>query len=1367
MPQRRYDDRQLYLVFAYVVQLEFLGFHTETCCDKVDVYRGPSSRTELIGTFSGDILPGDIFSDSSLFIHFHTDSSVIAKGFKIRYTIWENMPGCSGRSSILTESSGTITIEAIQYSSNMTCSWIIKPIATGIIQVEFVRFYYDGYTLSVYDGENSAALLLGRYNGSTMPGDIFSDNALFVSLQLDTSRTHACTGTPMVLNGSVGTLSPNGTQYGQATDCGWKIQVAPSKRVRLHFLRFDFNSWYGCNDRLDIYDGSDSSASLVYSSFGGSSPGDVVSSGSTIFLSFSANEYYPCSDFRIVSHAIAPVPDDILSVYDGENSAALLLGRYNGSTMPGDIFSDNALFVSLQLDTSRTYGGFEIKYTVSPFESACTGTPMVLKGSVGTLSPNGTQYGQATDCGWKIQVAPSKRVRLHFLRFDFKSWYGCNDRLDIYDGSDSSASLVYSSCGGSSPGDVVSSGSTIFLSFSANDYYPYSDFRIVYHAVAPVPGCGDNIAVLGGWQGTFGISEVPFENNMTCMWKIQVYSTTQQVRLRFENVRLDWSYGCQDDYLQIYDGNDTTASMVGPFCDTSKPSDFVSNGNTVFVSFVSDGSRMHSSFSIQYSATNDIGATTPAGTLTVTGAKKEPNAIRYSATVPREGCGDTAAVLTGSSGYYHFNEVPIDNRMECGWNIRGYDNQQIWLHFYNFRLDGSTDCITVFDGNDIMTPQLMKLCGHGRPRDITSSGSTLFVALSTDGLRMDSYFHFKYRSIIAVDGCFGDHAELHGPNGTIEINSIQYQNDMRCGWKIQQVRLHFVNVSLECCCRDYVSIYDGNSTSARLLHRLCGYNLPSNVISTGNSLFVYFRSNSHNTYSGFSIEYNAIEANCTAGQYLDVDENICRSCERGTYQSKGWQTSCVDCPPGQVTLGEAFTAVSDCVANCSDGHGYNTRNRNCEPCPQGFYRTQGVEDVCVSCPEGKTTTQSGSVIEHQCTIANCTAGQYFSDGARKSCRDCKRGYYQNKPLQYDCNVCPVCLKQPLQSAARVLTIANELDEKKGKCTLCRRGFYRDKAQHFYCQPCPRHLVTPSEGSLFLSDCSQATDSCKNGHNNCTGADDGGTCSLVNGSPEFKCGCREGWVMSGETKCTHKCDMGHCLNGGTCNRDIAENPVCICTSNYEGDRRHVTSRTSHVTSRHVTSRHVVVTSVTSRHVSHVTSRHVTSRHVTSRHVTSRHVTSRHVTSPQTSSLNTLYVIGGGVGVGVLLIILAIVGICCCCCRNKRNSTPGEHTEDPKSSNAHPESSRYVTTPEVGDQVEYDYIDDTALQRRAGNQGRQNAVGPAETGDYLELTATQGDNKDDQYTGLTAIQGAINRVDNKMYESLATEKQRPTHPLPSHR
>ncbi|KAK2175570.1 hypothetical protein NP493_725g00014 [Ridgeia piscesae] len=133
---------------------------------------------------------------------------------------------------------------------------------------------------------------------------------------------------------------------------------------------------------------------------------------------------------------------------------------------------------------------------------------------------------------------------------------------------------------------------------------------------------------------------------------------------------------------------------------------------------------------------------------------------------------------------------------------------------------------------------------------------------------------------------------------------------------------------------------------------------------------------------------------------------MCRSCERGTYQSKAWQTSCDDCPPGMTTLGEASTVSSDCVTNCSDGHEFNIRSRHCDPCQQGFYRTQNDDDVCVSCPEGRTTTQTRSATEHECTIANCTAGQYFRDSARKSCRDCKRGFYQDKPLQYDCKTCP-------------------------------------------------------------------------------------------------------------------------------------------------------------------------------------------------------------------------------------------------------------------------------------------------------------------------------------------------------------------------
>ena len=72
----------------------------------------------------------------------------------------------------------------------------------------------------------------------------------------------------------------------------------------------------------------------------------------------------------------------------------------------------------------------------SVFIAACIGTPVVLDGSAGTFSSNGTQYGHAMDCSWKIQVAPSKvnstnqltRLRSTMLtRFSRKGNINLND----------------------------------------------------------------------------------------------------------------------------------------------------------------------------------------------------------------------------------------------------------------------------------------------------------------------------------------------------------------------------------------------------------------------------------------------------------------------------------------------------------------------------------------------------------------------------------------------------------------------------------------------------------------------------------------------------------------------------------------------------------------------------------------------------------------------------------------------------------------------------------------------------------------------------------------------------------------------------
>ena len=55
------------------------------------------------------------------------------------------------------------------------------------------------------------------------------------------------------------------------------------------------------------------------------------------------------------------------------------------------------------------------------------------------------------------------------------------------------------------------------------------------------------------------------------------------------------------DKVRVYDGNYTTAPLLHTFSGTSRPSDVSSSGNTVFVSFVTDGGVTKDGFNIAYS----------------------------------------------------------------------------------------------------------------------------------------------------------------------------------------------------------------------------------------------------------------------------------------------------------------------------------------------------------------------------------------------------------------------------------------------------------------------------------------------------------------------------------------------------------------------------------------------------------------------------------------------------------------------------------------------------------------------------------------------------------------------------------------------
>ena len=68
------------------LQLAFVSFNTESCCDRVSVYDGDSTSSPLIGQFSGSSLPTPITSSSNeLYVRFTTDGSVVNSGFVASY----------------------------------------------------------------------------------------------------------------------------------------------------------------------------------------------------------------------------------------------------------------------------------------------------------------------------------------------------------------------------------------------------------------------------------------------------------------------------------------------------------------------------------------------------------------------------------------------------------------------------------------------------------------------------------------------------------------------------------------------------------------------------------------------------------------------------------------------------------------------------------------------------------------------------------------------------------------------------------------------------------------------------------------------------------------------------------------------------------------------------------------------------------------------------------------------------------------------------------------------------------------------------------------------------------------------------------
>ncbi|XP_039599900.1 inactive serine protease PAMR1 [Polypterus senegalus] len=106
--------------------------------------------------------------------------------------------------------------------------------------------------------------------------------------------------------------------------------------------------------------------------------------------------------------------------------------------------------------------------------------------------------------------------------------------------------------------------------------------------------CG---GVINAKRGYIAIESYP--TNAHCEWTLNV-NPQFTIELRFSMLSLEFDYSCRYDYVEVRDGDNVDAQVIGRFCGNERPPPIRSTGNSLHVLFVSDGYKSFDGFHLSF-----------------------------------------------------------------------------------------------------------------------------------------------------------------------------------------------------------------------------------------------------------------------------------------------------------------------------------------------------------------------------------------------------------------------------------------------------------------------------------------------------------------------------------------------------------------------------------------------------------------------------------------------------------------------------------------------------------------------------------------------------------------------------------------------
>eukprot|EP00058_Branchiostoma_floridae_P013110 XP_002598598.1 hypothetical protein BRAFLDRAFT_66992 [Branchiostoma floridae] len=345
-----------------------------------------------------------------------------------------------------------------------------------------------------------------------------------------------------------------------------------------------------------------------------------------------------------------------------------------------------------------------------------------------------------------------------------------------------------------------------------------------------------------------------------CEWSVTV-PVGSVVLLSFDAFDLGTNFvgSCINDYIEVYDGDSATGTLLGQYCGTSLPPDLLTTSNIMTVKLTVGLSSAFNSFNTQ---------TGFSAVFTASAAGLD------------SGCGNIGTYNGQSSGSFstmNYGSGQYDNSATCTWEITVTSGMYVALSFSSFDVDTFTcagnDKVTVYYGVGSGLSEEGSYCGTNSgigsypPATVYSCTNEMTVIFTSDSSGTNSGFLASFLESAYSTSCTGTGSTMTSTTGTLQTMNYPsaYDSYSNCTWEIQVAAVSSVSLSFDNfrvgdpndtnCTADYVAVYDGLSPNTVLMGTYCTWATPPNITVSSGELTIIFISDGVDNTQGFSATY--------------------------------------------------------------------------------------------------------------------------------------------------------------------------------------------------------------------------------------------------------------------------------------------------------------------------------------------------------------------------------------------------------------------------------------------------------------------------------------------------------------------------------